>query len=370
MNHDVEAVLTRELREVADGVKVPALPPLPEDNGSRSVWAPLLVAAAVLLVVLGAVAAVTALGGERELQPAPSPSPTVPTEAASDEAVPTEPPTIPYVFRDRLYVGGEQVPGDWSWVKGTGTHWIGGRLDDTSWWGYDAEPQRLEGLMNQPPAISPNGLYEARIIEQDGKGQIVGADTESGGEGFGGVPIETVTPDGLQVRVTAVTDDGMVITGNGIPLLYRPLVDGETVDLASTAPGWDVVDNTPAGVMARNDAGELYLVDLTAEGEITPRQQLPEQNERGPAASTEWLAWADPDQVGGEAAVVDAIWVQRIDGSDAGTLSPPQGWLFAAANGTWEDADHLIATVVDDAGKERMVRCSPITRECVLIDAP
>ena len=368
MNHDVEAVLTRELREVADGVKVPALPPLLEDNRSRSVWAPLLVAAAVLLVVLGAVAAVTALGGERELQPAPAPS--VPTEGASDDAVSAEPPTIPYVFRDRLYVGGEEVPGDWSWVKGTGTHWIGGRLDGTSWWGYDAEPQRLEGLMSQPPAISPSGVYEARIIEQDGEGSLVGADTEFGGEGFGGVPIETVTPDGQQVRVAAVTDDGMVITGNGISLLWRPLVDGETVELASTAPGWEVVDNTPAGVMARNDAGELYLVDISADGVIAPRQQLPEQNEGGPAASTEWLAWAAPDQVGGEAGVVDAIWVQRIDGSDAGTLAPPEGWLFEAANGMWEDADHLIATVADDTGMERMVRCSPIARACVLIDAP
>ena len=371
MNHDVEAVLTRELREVADGVKVPALPPLPEDNRSRSVWVPLLVAAAVLLVVLGAVAAVTALGGERELQPAPSPSPTVPTEAASDEAV------LHGATDDPLRVQGPAVR---RWRAGSRRLELGqGHRDPldrraastaTSWWGYDAEPQRIDGFFNQPPAISPSGGYWAGLLDEGSDGLLTGADTESGGEGFGGVPIETVTRDGLQVRVAAVTDDGMVITGNGIPLLCRPLVDGETVDLASTAPGWDVVDNTPAGVMARNDAGELYLVDITAEGEITPLQQLPEQNEGGPAASTEWLAWADPDQVGGEAAVVDAIWVQRIDGSDAGTLSPPQGWLFAAANGTWEDADHLIATVVDDAGKERMVRCSPITRECVLIDAP
>ena len=183
------------------------------------------------------------------------------------------------------------------------------------------------------------------------------------------MPIETVTPDGLQVRVAAVTDDGMVITRTG-----SPCSSGHwSTARPSTSPA-PLRAGTSSTTLLRKRWRErrrrAYLVDITAEGEITPRQQLPEQNERGPAASTEWLAWADPDQVGGEAAVVDAIWVQRIDGSDAGTLSPPQGWLFAAANGTWEDADHLIAAVVDDAGKERMVGGIPITRECVLIDAP
>ena len=178
-------------------MEVPALPPLPDDNRSRSVWLPLLVAAAVLLVVLGAVAAVTALGGERELQPAPSPSPTVATEATARRGrVHRATERSRTSFRDRLYVGGEQVPGDWSWAaRAPGPHWIGGRLDGTSWWGYDAEPQRLDGFMQPTAAPLARAVATwARILDEGADGLLTGADTESGGEGFGGVPDRRPSP--------------------------------------------------------------------------------------------------------------------------------------------------------------------------------
>ena len=78
MSVDIEETLSRELREVADGLSVPALPPLPQEppRGARH-WQPLLVAAAVVLVVAGAVAAVATDRGGQEPDPAPpQPSPT------------------------------------------------------------------------------------------------------------------------------------------------------------------------------------------------------------------------------------------------------------------------------------------------------
>ena len=53
---DVEETLTRELREVAGGLPVPAMPPLPQEPPRVArPWQPLLVAASVALVVAGAV---------------------------------------------------------------------------------------------------------------------------------------------------------------------------------------------------------------------------------------------------------------------------------------------------------------------------
>src|SRR5262245_13369284 len=63
MSTDLETALVRELHQVADGVEVPAMPALPSEPRARSVWPPLLVAAAVLLIIVGAVATVTTLGG-------------------------------------------------------------------------------------------------------------------------------------------------------------------------------------------------------------------------------------------------------------------------------------------------------------------
>lgn len=52
MHEDVENTLTRELRQVADGLGVPPLPLLPSGPPQRPRWAPTLAAAAVALIVL------------------------------------------------------------------------------------------------------------------------------------------------------------------------------------------------------------------------------------------------------------------------------------------------------------------------------
>src|SRR5690242_19681556 len=65
-------------------------------------------------------------------------------EAAADTAG-TPGPDLPVAVGLDLYVGGEQVPGRWYTAAGRGTHWVALRDDGTWWWGYDAEPQRIDG---------------------------------------------------------------------------------------------------------------------------------------------------------------------------------------------------------------------------------
>ena len=309
MSFDVETALVRELHEVADGVEVPALPPLPNEPHARPVWQPLLVAAAVVLIIVGAVAAVVTLNGDEEIQPSPSPSPTPtvatdsPTQAAEPAPLTTEPPSIPYVVNSRLFVGGKQVPGtDWAFVRGTDTQWVAGSFvngEYTYWWGNGTEPHLIEGYFQQGLDAAPRGGYWAGIRTQGGQGLLTGADTQSGGEGFGETPIDQ-SGSGSPPWVAAVTDDGLVITGNGPTILWRPLVDGETIDLADTAPDQVVVDNTQAGLVvvdansadidgARN--GDVYLADISAEGEISRLGSVPNNDDL--AASNAWVSWVE-----------------------------------------------------------------------------
>jgi hypothetical protein len=388
MSTDLETALVRELHQVADGVEVPAMPALPSEPHTRSVWAPLLVAAAVVLIIVGAVATVTTLGGDDGPQPAPSPSPSVVTEDPTEDSaeqgpVSTAPPNTPYVVNDQLFVGGQQVPGnDWANVRGTDTGWVAARFDGgemTNWWGYDAEPQRIEGFVHQGLAVSPDGHYWAAIVD-DGQSQglLTGADTESGGEGFGGTRVDRIR-GGVYTSAAAVTEDGLVITGSGPAVLWKPLVDGTTVDLGETAPGQTVLGNTGAGliVVDTNSVdnidgaryGDVYLADISEDGEITRIATLP--NHDLLFASDAWLAWVDAGSLGGELDAIGQLQVQRIDGGDHGRLTPPDGWMFRIGGWTWEDDEHLIGVAVQDGGdNERMVRCRPSTLECVLLDTP
>ena len=350
----------------------------------RPGWQPLLAAAAVL-IVLGAVAAVMTLsGGDDEFQSAPSPTPSasVATDVTEPGPLSTAPPTVPYVVGSRLFVAGEQVPGnDWAYVMGTDTGWVAGRFasgDYAHFWGYDAEPHPIEGYMRQGPAVSPGGGYWASVIDHDSEGLLTGAAIAPQGERFDGTPID-LSDHGTYAGVAAVTDDGLVITRapyKGTPLLWRPLVDGKTVDLADTAPDQMVLGNTEAGLLVVDAAsanidearrGDVYLADISEDGEIT--RLGPVANHDDLAASDVWLAWVQAGTLGGELAAIAELRVQRIDGGDPGTLTPPEGWYFRPGAGTWEDDDHLVAVVVhEDDDRERLVRCSPDTESCVLLD--
>jgi hypothetical protein len=264
MYSELEQTLGRELDDVASNLVVPPMPALPAATTGRSRWqvaARVLLAAAVVVAVPATVVTLLTVAGPNREEPEPAESPTT---AADTGPVSRAAPDEPVVVGLDLYVGGEQVPGRWYSAQGRGTHWIGLRADGSWWWGYDARPQQLERAMDQPPVISANGGYLARVLSEAGGAMLVGADTEEGGEGFGGVDLPGVAKDPAP-RAVAVTDDGLVVArGADFQWLWRPLVDGETVDLAQTAPGQVVIGNIDAGLRPAG-AAHGWLVDRRAD---------------------------------------------------------------------------------------------------------
>ncbi len=381
MYDDLERTLIRELDDVASNLVVPEMPALPAMSGP-SRWrtaAPFLAAAAVVVVVLATVVTVLTGGSPDRRDPAPAPSPTAPTAStdATDEgslsrAMPLDPVDVGL----DLYVGGEQVPGRWWLAQGRGTHWIAQRQDGSWWWGYDVQPQALEGDMEQPPVISPNGGYLARVLSEGGFAMLTGNDTEEAGEGFGGVDLPGYELSPLP-RAIAVTDEGLVVAGGPSgQVLWRPLDDHKTIDLAETAPGQVVIGSTDAGLIVTEGnpedlpdgtQGSPYLAEISADGVLTRVADVPTHDVL--EASKEWLAYVPPGTVGGEASGATELQVQRLDGAGASVLSPPDGWLFVAPGFRWESGDRLIAKVVTrDGGDEGLVRCRPDPAECVLLE--
>lgn len=255
-------------------------------------WQPLLVAAVVLLIALGAVATLGNLDPDRSIRPAPSPSPTEATQALSTSA-----PTIPYVLGSRLYVGGARVPGSWGSVAGVDAGWVGIRRDGSYWWGNGAEPQRLNGAMNQPPVISPDGSILARLVGTSGWGQHIGQETGPDGERTLGPVVDVLDDDGASTFLGAVTNDGLIVaSGQGISRMWRPLGDSAVVDLTKSAPNQHVRQSTPAGVVVVDgsdgsrgtDSGDVYLADLDETGTLTRTASLP--NFAALEASAGWIA--------------------------------------------------------------------------------
>lgn len=371
MYRDVEEILTRELREVADHVTVPALPDLPSAPPQRLAWQPLLVAAALVVAALATVAALLQMDGGGSIQPAPQPTDVV-TDGAIEGApaeLTTEPPSVPYLLDNVLHVGERTYPGYYYLEGGTTAGWLVGRRDFTYYWGNTGRPNPLSVATEQPPGISPNGEYVAYISTE---GEMNGFETEPAGEGMG-LPAEVPSrgEDGIGTVVT-VTDDGLVVaSATGVSVMWRPFVDGGTVDLAETAPDQRVLEATSAGVVVQDDSagpgGGVYLADLTSDGTITRLASLPDYARMEVAG--EWVAGVAMDMVGGDAMVIDEIQVRRIDGTDEGVLTAPQGWQFVNARFDFEDNQFLVARVTDGQ-QERMVRCSPALQECVLLDTP
>ncbi len=367
---DVEETLGRELREVADGLHIPAMPSLPEEPARprRSVR-PLLMAAAVVLIVAVAVAVTAMVRGGQDLEPAPpspSPSPS-PTRAESAERIPKTAPTVPYVLDDRLYVDGEQVPGPlwrvWSGDEG----WIAISTDNTWSWGRGPEPHDLAGPLDVSPVISPNGRYVGEALVENGEGLVTGFDIAHG-EGLGGVPVDLgSSEDGSTVSVRAVTNDGKVIAqGTNTSLLWLPLAGNGTVDLAVTAPDQQFLGSTAAGlVVTDGEGGQPYLAEISDTGEVNRIGTLPPHDDLVVSPGGEWLAWVPAGMLGGEVAALPTLEVQAVDGTERATLTAPAGWAFHVHQWVWEDDDHLVAAV-DGPDGERMARCAT-TGRCVLI---
>ena len=382
MHEDIEKILTRELRQVVDGVEVPPLPDLPSRPPSRFVWPPVLAVAAALVLI----ALVVLVGGpsDRGGMPQPAPQPTdVVTDDAADplpEAVPTGPPRVPYVLDRVAYVGDDSFPGFDS-VDGTAQGWLAVEPPFVWSWGNGGAPRGLDVAVEQPPAVSPNGQFIAYLSSE---GDLNGFQTAPDGEGMGlPVPVPVRDEDGVGTRVAAVTDDGWVIaSGRGVGVLWRPFDGAEPVDLTQTAPGQLVWQATQAGLVvvdgsgdARDPSGDnrgaadgrVYLADLTPDGDLVPIADLP--NFGIADVSGEWVAWVPADQISGDVPEYDEIRVRDLDGGREGVLAPPQGWRFVNTAFTFEDDQFLVARVTDGE-QQRMARCSPALQECVLLAAP
>ncbi len=390
MVDDLEKALGRELREVADGLRIPTMPALPEQPSVRPHahrhWLPLLVAAVVVLVVAGAVGVGSRLGGDRDLEPGPPAA----TPSSSPTPLARTAPSIPYVLDEQLYVDGVQVPGTWWSVKSGAAGWIALGDDGTWSWGTGPKANKLSVSRDDSPVISPNGQYIALVTTFDnGRSNVTGFDVRFGGDGLGAVPVYPGPAGaGDPIRVRAVTDDGKVIVqGSGTNLLWLPRGDNSTVDLNPTPqsapaapvdPPQVVLGSTPAGLVVVDSAdgtdgasGQPYLASISDAGEFTGLGSLPPHDDIA-ISPAGWLLWVEPGSLGGEVAAVSSLQVQNLDGTGRATLRAPSGWDFRVMAWAWEDDEHVVAPVVRDSGKggERMVRCGVLPAECVLIDAP
>ncbi|WP_167880546.1 hypothetical protein [Nocardioides guangzhouensis] len=376
---DIEESLGRELREVADGLQVPPRPRLPRETVRPTrTWQPLLVAAAVVLLVAGTVAVLVTSRDGGEPEPAPSPTP---TRIDGSVTIPTTAPTVTYVLDSGLYVGGERVPGDWSQAWAGPKGWVAIRTDGSWWWGWGTDPQELDLPEDAFPVLSPRGTVIAETLTDNQQTQLTGFETRVGGEGLGGVPIEPGSAgDGSQVRVRAVTDDGLVIAqGTDTAVLWRPLVDNRTVDLTQTAPDVQVLGNTPAGLLITDGSdgavdgttGAPYLAEVAEDGTLVRVASVPTHDDLLVSTGGTWLAYTPPGTTGGEVTSIGSFEVQPVGGSDSMTLTAPDGWGFTVRAWAWEDDDRLVSPVVrDGGGAERMARCSVRAGRCVLVEAP
>jgi hypothetical protein len=370
MSVDIEEILGRELHDVAHGLHVPPMPALPEEAPrSHRVRHALLVAAVIILVVTVALTIEAIGGGSRELDPAP-PVPT-PGQSQTRVTIPTTAPTTPYVLDQQLYVDGTQVPGEWWTVYSGPQGWVAWSTAYTWSWGQGAEAHAIEGV-DIAPELSPNGRYVGEVMVQDGQGTLTGFEIGPDGEGLSGVPIDIEQAEPVNVR--AVTDDGMVIAqGGSTSIMWRPLVDGSTVNLSETAPRQQFLGNTPAGLVVTDGLGGTpYLADISASGVLTRKGDLPDLDSFAISPGAAWLAWTPEGSLGGEVTTLSSLQVQTLDGDEQLTLNAPSGWAFRVQDWTWEDDQLLVSPLLraDGSPGERLARCSVEAGRCVLIRSP
>lgn len=379
MFHDIEETLARELREVADELHVPPMPSLPEQPprpARRRLT--LLAAAAAVAVVAGATGLLATLPGDRDVQPAqPSPAPsTAPSTSPSPTAAPSPissgAPTIPYVLDRRLFVDGEQVPGDdWWSVTPAGEAWIAVRgMPLTWWWGTGTEVHELPNGEDVNPKISPDGSYVAVVRSENGEGILTVVDTESG-QNVERTPTSIgPVPSDEGAYATAVTDDGIVVIRQGDQ--YLTWSENRT---AGTSSGQMVYDATSAGLVAGDvdpgpeDGGPAYLAEISDTGTLTKVRDLPEHDDLIVSPSGSWMAWTPLGTTRGDVTAVPSLQLQRLADGDPATLEAPDGWDFAVRTYVWEDDDHLVSVVSStEQGQDRLARCSAEQARCVLVE--
>ena len=371
MDTNLEERLSRELNEVADGLHVPPMPRVASPGGRRADWArpwQPLVAAAAVIVVLGAVAMLLGRHGHGDVRPAPAPSRTI-----SDAA-----PTIGYIIDRRLRVEGWQAPGDWASVETRGDVWLAQQVDGSWWWGGPGvDPGQIDAQLEQPPVISPDGAYIAFIDLSGGGAHLTGFDTQPAGEGFGQAPIDPRTEDGVALSIRAVTDDGdVVVQGGGTSLMWRAQhADQQTVvNLGETAPDQMVLQATPAGLVVVDGSDgdvdatstEPYLADVSPAGHLTRQGALPTYDDLDVSPHGTWLVRAPAGSLGGEVTTVAALDTQPVGEGRAVTLHAPRGWGFVNGTWAWEDDRTLVSALLPPGAHHggEMARCDVTLGTC------
>ncbi|NEE03323.1 hypothetical protein [Phytoactinopolyspora halotolerans] len=375
MNGDVEEILTRELRDVASGLEVPVRPLMPQDGRQiQRPWRPLLVAAAMILIVAGAVAAVSSYRGDGVPQPATSPPIETPDE--EPEEPPARPltadvPTVPFLFDGRSHVDGEQLPGSWGVVNTAGGTWTAQRADGSWWWGVDTEQNAIAGTAILQPRLSPDGaLLAVGTVTQEG-GQALLIDTRSG-ETVNTLQSDVTGPgDPDALGVVAVTNDAKVfLESNNRRLMWLAAEGDETVGFDETAPDQWVQGSSPAGLIVFDGArdGErdaTYLAEVSESGTLNRLRTLPGEGVVVNPSGT-WLGYGGV--WGGQSRTIPEITAQRVDGSRELTLRPPDDRELLAV--TWEDDDLLLAELYTDGNPTGLARCSVREESCLVIDVP
>ena len=387
MTTKIEEMLARELHEVAGGVQVPPLPALPTDEArprTARLWQPLLVAAVVALTV-GAVVLVLNRQDSDRPEPAP-PNPTVSTVPTipTIPTIPTAAPTVPYVVEDRLYVDGEQVPGQWWGLETRSGVWLATQFDGSWWWGGPGidGARRIEAQIQQAPTISPDGRYIAFIDVSSGAARLTGFDTQPAGEGFGQAPIEDLpaSEGGVALVVAAVTDGGdVIVQGARTRLMWRAQFEDQrtVVDLPEDQR---VLEATPAGLVVVDESDgptdaastEPYLATVSGDGRLVPVGSLPTYSDLAVSPGGTRLVRAPAGSLGGEVTAVATLNAQEIGSSDEVVLEAPEGFGFEAGTWAWEDEEYLIAVLLPDRRPEdpQLVRCSVTLGACRALPGP
>ncbi len=356
MNDHLEDTLRRELREVAGRVAVPPRPAQREPavrRGGRT--RPLLVAAAVMLIV-GAIAALALYGGGRIPQPAQPPR--TPTSVAV-RPLTADPPTVPYSFGGRLYVGGTRVPGSWGGVKHAGGVWVGIGPDKNYWWGSGAEPRPLGSWA----LLSPDGnsLVGGTMVNDELWLSLI--DTRTGD-----LVNELLVTEPDRFEIAGVTDDRRVIfANNGKDSLWLAAAGDETVGIPVTMPGQRVLESTSAGLIVEEESSEaLHIATVDDSGVLTLHGIIPRELVMVFNRSGSWAAYGG--HWGGDIPTIPHVTAESLDGNRKLKLQPPDGGQLIVM--TWEDDDLLLAEMHTDGVATGLARCSIREERCLKLDIP
>jgi len=373
---NIEQLLEQELHVVANGLDVPVAPMadlVREGERVRNrirVYAAGLVAAAVALVVTG-----LALANSDPRAEGPGPSTTSPSPTrVLDENLgfPTgEAPSIPYIVDEKLFVGGERVPGLWEYLPETQ---IGGNTVAT--WSPEkegwllVENGQVQNLQVDRGAakLSPDGRFLVHCVGADLVLRDLVDDREVGRTRIK----DELDADGEYAVIPRGVDNaGRVFYGNARVFMW----DGSGQPVPVTLPSgripilgdiYDVMGSQI--VMSASENGPLSLATVGDDGLITLEQSLPPRT--GPnfvSPDGSWVAWQTKSngEVTGnlEDPEEDAITVQRVASDERFTIPLNSGSFIRDVR--WE-SDHTVLITMS----ERVVRCDLIERACEYAVAP